>query len=247
MKPGQLWDAHFAKLRSCRANQPPTVSNWRLRQLRIWLLGTIPSRRRSSEKTSSSPCCRQRHVQLSTTEHQPILSSHTIMAPLTTAARALRAAAVPRAIRCLSTTAARTDAAGSSYESPFKGERTTTRVPDFSHYASKGSPNKNLMYQYFMVGGLGAITAMGAKSTIQGERVWRSSAECWTKGDFDGSIVVINGRGTCCCCCWGGGGKGNMRKLRVGKQWTGLTKPSGRIPQEHVRISRCFGHGQGRG
>ncbi|CAN8102709.1 unnamed protein product [Discula destructiva] len=90
------------------------------------------------------------------------------MAPLTTAARALaRTAAAPRAAtRCLSSTAIRADAASSSYESPFKGERSTTRVPDFSHYASKGSPNKNLMYQYFIIGGFGAITAMGAKSTI---------------------------------------------------------------------------------
>lgn len=97
------------------------------------------------------------------------------MAPLTTAARALArsAAAAPRAasIRCLSSTAVRADAtSSSSYESPFKGERTTTKVPDFSHYASKASPNKNLAYQYFIVGGFGAITAMGAKSTIQGER-----------------------------------------------------------------------------
>lgn len=97
------------------------------------------------------------------------------MAPLTTAARALvrSAAAAPRAssLRCLSSTAVRADATGSSYESPFKGERTTTKVPDFSHYASKGSPNKNLAFSYFIVGGFGAITAMGAKSTIQGERV----------------------------------------------------------------------------
>lgn len=93
------------------------------------------------------------------------------MAPLTTAARALArsAATAPRvSARCLSTTAARGDAAGSSYESPFKGERPTTRVPDFSHYASRGAPSKNLMYSYFVVGGMGAITAMGAKSTIQG-------------------------------------------------------------------------------
>lgn len=96
------------------------------------------------------------------------------MAPLTTAARALArttTSAVPRAAtRCLSTTAVRADAAGSSYESPFRGERNTTRVPDFSHYASKSTPGKNLTYSYFVVGGLGAITAMGAKSTIQGEQ-----------------------------------------------------------------------------
>ncbi|KAJ4390569.1 ubiquinol--cytochrome-c reductase catalytic subunit rip1 [Gnomoniopsis smithogilvyi] len=93
------------------------------------------------------------------------------MAPLTTAARAFArsAAAAPRAasIRCLSSTAVRADATSSTYESPFKGERPTTKVPDFSHYASKSSPTKNLTYQYFIVGGFGAVTAMGAKSTIQ--------------------------------------------------------------------------------
>lgn len=94
------------------------------------------------------------------------------MASLTSAARALTRA-VPRsstaaAARCFSTTALRPDAT-SSYESPFKGERTTTSIPDFSKYASKAAPQKNLVYQYFMVGTFGAITAMGAKSTIQGK------------------------------------------------------------------------------
>lgn len=116
------------------------------------------------------------------------------MAPLTIAARALaRSTATRRAIattRCLSTTAVRPDAS-SSYESPFKGERTTTNVPDFSNYASKGSPTKNLAYQYFIVGGFGAITAMGAKSTIQGERdmgaeLGEADGWCW--------MVMIRGR-----------------------------------------------------
>lgn len=97
------------------------------------------------------------------------------MAPLTTAARAIArstsststtARTAAAAVRCLSSTPARADA---TYQSPFKGEPSTTRVPDFSHYASKASPNKNLVYSYFMVGAMGAVTAMGAKSTIQGE------------------------------------------------------------------------------
>lgn len=92
------------------------------------------------------------------------------MAPLSLAARAIARSSTTAATRSLSTTAARAAAGSSaSYESPFKGERTTTRIPDFSHYASKSTPNKNLTYQYFIVGGFGAITAMGAKSTIQGE------------------------------------------------------------------------------
>ncbi|PSS00650.1 Rieske [2Fe-2S] iron-sulfur domain-containing protein [Coniella lustricola] len=90
------------------------------------------------------------------------------MAPLSIAARAIARTAASQSTRSLSTSAARAAAGSSaSYESPFKGERTTTRIPDFSHYASKSAPTKNLTYQYFIVGGFGAITAMGAKSTIQ--------------------------------------------------------------------------------
>lgn len=90
------------------------------------------------------------------------------MASLTTTARALARSSVPRtAVRCLSSTAVRTEGASSSYQSPFKGAQSTTNVPDFGHYVAKNSPNKNLMYQYFMVGAMGAITGAGAKSTIQ--------------------------------------------------------------------------------
>ena len=50
---------------------------------------------------------------------------------------------------------------------PFKVE--TNKVPDFSKYMSKGSGNTNQLISYFMVGTLGAISAAGAKDTIQGE------------------------------------------------------------------------------
>lgn len=98
----------------------------------------------------------------------PFLRRIVAMAPLTTAARALARSAAPRtAVRCMSATAVRPS--DSTYESPFRGSQNTTKVPDFSHYAAKNGANKNLMYQYFMVGALGTITAAGAKSTIQGE------------------------------------------------------------------------------
>jgi ubiquinol-cytochrome c reductase iron-sulfur subunit len=99
------------------------------------------------------------------------------MASLTSASRAAARSATARfhprtttAARTLSTTPAHLEAAtSSSYESPFlKGEPKTTKVPDFSKYMS-GGQNKNLVFQYFMVGTMGAITAAGAKSTIQGE------------------------------------------------------------------------------
>ena len=70
-------------------------------------------------------------------------------------------------IRAMSSTAPAL-AASSSYESPFKGESASTKVPDFSKYMSKGSGSTNALFSYFMVGTLGAISAAGAKSTVQG-------------------------------------------------------------------------------
>jgi hypothetical protein len=58
-----------------------------------------------------------------------------------------------------------------SFDSPFRGEgsaRESTKIPDFSHYKTKSSENSNLMFQYFMVGTMGALTAAGAKATVQG-------------------------------------------------------------------------------
>lgn len=92
------------------------------------------------------------------------------MAPLTIASRALAREASrsfqSTAVRALSTSSSL--AAAGSYSSPFKGEQKSTQVPDFSKYASKGSFNTNALVSYFMVGTMGAITAAGAKSTVQG-------------------------------------------------------------------------------
>jgi ubiquinol-cytochrome c reductase iron-sulfur subunit len=100
------------------------------------------------------------------------------MASLTHSSRALLRAA-PRTVgslRALSTTAQK-KASGEpginapSFESPFKssGSQTqTSKIPDFSHYRSKNGKNSNLLFQYFMVGSLGALTAAGAKATVQG-------------------------------------------------------------------------------
>ncbi|KAF3022141.1 hypothetical protein G7054_g5027 [Neopestalotiopsis clavispora] len=92
------------------------------------------------------------------------------MAPLTIASRALAREVASRsfqttAVRAISTSTA-LNAAG-SYSSPFKGEQKSTQVPDFGKYASKGSWNTNSLVSYFMVGTMGAITAAGAKSTVQ--------------------------------------------------------------------------------
>jgi ubiquinol-cytochrome c reductase iron-sulfur subunit len=70
-------------------------------------------------------------------------------------------------VRALSTTVARPDSASaSSYTSPFTGGERGNKVPDFGKYVSSTSVNTNLVFSYFMVGTMGALTAAGAKSTV---------------------------------------------------------------------------------
>ncbi|ORY58167.1 ubiquinol-cytochrome c reductase iron-sulfur subunit, mitochondrial [Pseudomassariella vexata] len=93
------------------------------------------------------------------------------MAPLTIASRALareasRTAGRLTTVRAISTSASLRDAPAGSYSSPFKGE-SKAKIPDWSHYAAKGSGSTNLLFSYFMVGTMGAITAGSAKSTVQ--------------------------------------------------------------------------------
>lgn len=93
------------------------------------------------------------------------------MASLSTASRlCLRSAAQPTAVaaRALSTTAMRPDAAA-SYSSPFKGQSKASQIPDFGKYMSKKPEGNNKLFSYFMVGTMGALTAAGAKSTVQGK------------------------------------------------------------------------------
>ncbi|TVY57806.1 Cytochrome b-c1 complex subunit Rieske, mitochondrial [Lachnellula cervina] len=61
----------------------------------------------------------------------------------------------------------------SSFDSPFKGSASDagSKIPDFSHYRSKQGAGSNLLFQYFMVGTMGALTAAGAKATVQGIEV----------------------------------------------------------------------------
>ncbi|KAK3307332.1 Rieske [2Fe-2S] iron-sulfur domain-containing protein [Chaetomium strumarium] len=95
------------------------------------------------------------------------------MAPLSTMSRALArsaaSASVRLPVRAMSSSPALRDhaTASSTYESPFKGEPKTTKVPDFSKYMAKRGGSANAVFSYFMVGTLGAISAAGAKSTIQ--------------------------------------------------------------------------------
>ncbi|KAF2497022.1 ubiquinol-cytochrome c reductase-like protein iron-sulfur subunit [Lophium mytilinum] len=58
----------------------------------------------------------------------------------------------------------------SSFDSPFKGmgsSQGTTKIPSFAKYRNKSGESSTKVFQYFMVGTMGAITAMGAKATVQ--------------------------------------------------------------------------------
>ena len=53
-----------------------------------------------------------------------------------------------------------------SYNSPF--EQDTTKIPNFGAYKSRNSETGNKVFQYFMVGTMGGLAAVGAKATVQG-------------------------------------------------------------------------------
>lgn len=95
---------------------------------------------------------------------------------VSTAASLARQCARPSAVRS-SVAALQVRNAGSSattaesYSSPFRGtsnHRDTTAIPDFKKYRSTGGETQNKVFQYFMVGTFGAVTALGAKATVQG-------------------------------------------------------------------------------
>ncbi|RFU31019.1 hypothetical protein B7463_g5299, partial [Scytalidium lignicola] len=98
--------------------------------------------------------------------------THTSRAMLRTLPRCQRLASVP--VRAISTSNSKSQASStettSSFDSPFRGlgsETQTNKIPDFSHYRSSSSGNRNQMFSYFMVGTMGALTAAGAKATVQ--------------------------------------------------------------------------------
>lgn len=110
------------------------------------------------------------------------------MASLTHTSRTLlrglpRSSVVSLPIRALSTSSKSRAAEGvpSSFDSPFKGMANDEagKIPDFSKYRSKKGTNSNLMFQYFMVGTMGALTAAGAKATVQGTlRLYGPARDC---------------------------------------------------------------------
>jgi ubiquinol-cytochrome c reductase iron-sulfur subunit len=93
------------------------------------------------------------------------------MAPLTSTARAcVRAASQASSVpmRALSTSTALCAASSSSsYSSPFNGHSKGTQIPDFSKYKVGSNEESKKLFSYFTVGALGAVSAAGAKSTVQ--------------------------------------------------------------------------------
>lgn len=45
----------------------------------------------------------------------------------------------------------------------------TEKIPSFGHYKASGGETGNKVFSYFMVGTFGALSALGAKATVQGE------------------------------------------------------------------------------
>jgi hypothetical protein len=113
----------------------------------------------------------------------------------------------------------------STFDSPFHRSGGTMRdplkVPSFGHYKSNRSETTNKVFQYFMVGGLGAITAMGAKATVQGElRMWWEVMRQMAAEDA-------------------------LPQERSDMWKQALTKTLHRLPRQHGCFRRCFGSGQG--
>ncbi|KAF2204049.1 ubiquinol-cytochrome c r [Delitschia confertaspora ATCC 74209] len=83
-------------------------------------------------------------------------------------ARAWTAHQLPVARAACAATQTRSAATStSSFDSPFKGQ-PTTKIPSFQAYRKKsGDETGPRVFSYFMVGTMGALSALGAKATVQ--------------------------------------------------------------------------------
>ncbi|RMZ84705.1 hypothetical protein DV737_g901, partial [Chaetothyriales sp. CBS 132003] len=94
---------------------------------------------------------------------------------LPAAARSSRVGARPAASLLIGPNASqrrhRASAVGSASQSTFDtaadGGVDTTKIPSFKAYRSKSAEVSNRTFQYFMVGTMGLMTAVGAKATVQ--------------------------------------------------------------------------------
>lgn len=83
--------------------------------------------------------------------------------------------ALPRTLAVTQQRRARTSEAAptSSFDSPFGGSHggassASAKMPSFGKYASNRKGHSNQVFSYFMAGGMGLISAVGAKATVQG-------------------------------------------------------------------------------
>jgi hypothetical protein len=148
----------------------------------LWGLGRLCpmiSLRISSKSSPAIPKLAEDHQKPQIINPTPPLHDTTqpvTMASLTHTSRTLLRALPRRAnsavlpIRALSISSKKSDTT-SSFDSPFRGmgNDKASKIPDFGKYKSKSGTDTNLVFQYFMVGAMGALTAAGAKATVQGK------------------------------------------------------------------------------
>lgn len=72
------------------------------------------------------------------------------------------------------------------FNSPFSrgtsGKKDTTVIPSFKKYRSSTGETGNKVFQYFMVGALGGLSALGAKNTVQGRSSRMHAIEAGSAG-----------------------------------------------------------------
>lgn len=85
--------------------------------------------------------------------------------------------AAPLGVQQQKRTRADASTSHAEFNSPFtrgtSGKKDTTVIPSFKKYRS-GSETNNKVFQYFMVGAFGGLSALGAKNTVQGRSTWIS-------------------------------------------------------------------------
>jgi ubiquinol-cytochrome c reductase iron-sulfur subunit len=87
------------------------------------------------------------------------------------ARQTLPAVRAPLAVQQQKRTRADASTSHAEFNSPFtrgtSGKKDTTVIPSFKKYRS-GNETSNKVFQYFMVGAFGGLSALGAKNTVQG-------------------------------------------------------------------------------
>lgn len=128
--------------------------------------------------------------------------------------------------------------ASASFDSPFKGASKSTKIPSFGAYRSKSGEEGAKVFSYFMAGTMGALSAMGAKATVQGTTPLQTTAGA-TDGIWTGRGTFNKRLGDQLACVQMDWGHAVMAIVRL------LILCLCRLPRQHVRLRRRFGSGQG--